>query len=168
MRSPRTRLPVLTLLVTGFSIAGCQPPAVKPAATTAPAVEASVRQFLADVAQSVSRDGPAAWQRYFAARPEFFMASDGVLAFRDGTSAIVGISAAARAIRHIDLTWGADARVDVLGPDLAVVGLSWSEVRDLADGTRVADAGYFTGVAERQGGAWRFRDAHWSQPLPAH
>jgi hypothetical protein len=166
MRTLHTRLTVLTLLLTGLCAAGCQAPALKPARTTAPAVEASVRQFLADVAQGVSRDGPAAWQRYFAARPEFFMASDGVLAFRDGTAAIVGISAAAREIRHIELRWGADARVDVLGPDLAVVGVPWSEVRELADGTRLADGGYFTAVVERREGTWRVRDAHWSQPLP--
>jgi hypothetical protein len=166
MRTPHTLPAVLTLLLTGLSAAGCQAPPARPTGVAAPAVEASVRQFLADVAQGVSRDGPAAWRRYFAARPEFFMASDGVLAFRDGTAAIVGISAAAREIRHIELKWGTDARVDLLGPDLAVVGLSWSEVRDLADGTRVADGGYFTGVVERQGGSWRFRDAHWSQPLP--
>jgi hypothetical protein len=167
MGTSRTLLAVLTLLA-GLCAGGCQAPPLKPADTTAPAVEASVRQFLADVAQGVSRDGPAAWQRYFAAEPEFFMASDGVLAFRDGTAAIVGISAAARDIRHIELKWGTDARVDVLGPDLAVVGLPWSEVRELADGTHVTDGGYFTGVVERRGGSWRFRDAHWSQPLPAH
>jgi Domain of unknown function (DUF4440) len=166
MRTPHPLPALLTLLLTGLFAAGCQAPPVRPAGAAAPAVEASVRQFLADVAQGVSRDGPAAWQHYFAPRPEFFMASDGVLAFRDGTAAIVGISAAAREIRHIELKWGADARVDVLGPDLAVVGLTWSEVRDLADGTRVADDGYFTAVVERREGTWKFRDAHWSQPLP--
>jgi hypothetical protein len=166
MRTPHTLPALLTLLLTGLFAAGCQAPPVKPAGTNSPQVEASVREFLAQVAQGVSRDGPAAWQRFFAARPEFFMASDGVLAFRDGTAAIVGISAAAREIRHIELKWGADARVDVLGPDLAVVGVTWSEVRELADGSRVADDGYFTGVVERQGDSWRFRDAHWSQPLP--
>ncbi len=167
MRTWRALQAALALLA-GSGLGGCEAPPMRLTGAPAPAVEASVRQFLADVAQGVSRDGPAAWRRYFAAEPEFFMASDGVLAFRDGTSAIVGISAAARDIRHIDLKWGADARVDVLGPDLAVVGLPWSEVRELADGTRVADGGYFTGVVERQGSAWRFRDAHWSQPLPAH
>jgi hypothetical protein len=167
MGIPRTLLAVFTLL-TGLGAAGCQSPAVQPADSTAPAaVAASVRQFLAEVAQGVTRDGPSAWQRYFSPRPEFFMASDGVLAFRDGTAAIVGISAAAHEIRRIELKWGADARVDVLGPDLAVVGLPWSEVRELADGTRVADGGYFSAVVERRAGAWAFRDAHWSEPLPA-
>jgi hypothetical protein len=167
LKTPRALLAALALLA-GSGLYGCQSPPPRLTGVAAPAVAASVRQFLADVAQGVSRDGPAAWQRYFAARPEFFMASDGVLAFRDGTAAIVGISAAAREIRHIGLKWGADARVDVLGPDLAVVGLPWSEVRELADGTAVADSGYFTGVVERQGGSWRFRDAHWSQALPVH
>jgi hypothetical protein len=165
MRTRRTLLAALTLLA-GSGLGGCQAPPARLSGAAAPAVEASVRQFLADVAQGVSRDGPAAWRRYFAAKPEFFMASDGVLAFRDGTAAIVGISAAARDIRHIELKWGADARVDVLGPDLAVVGLPWSEVRELADGTRLADGGYFTAVVERAEGTWKFRDAHWSQPLP--
>jgi hypothetical protein len=164
VRTSRALLASLMLLAAS---SGCQTPAPRPAGGAAPAAEAGVRQFLAEVAVGVSRDGPAAWQRYFATGPQFFMASDGVLAFRDGTAAIVGISAAAREIRHIELTWGNDARVDVLGPDLAVVGLSWSEVRDLADGAHLTDGGYFTGVVEQRAGRWQFRDAHWSQPLPA-
>lgn len=137
-----------------------------PASEARAAEAASVRAFLLEVSGGVTRDGPSAWQRYFARRDEFFMASDGVLAFRDGTSALVGITAVARLIQRIELTWGDDLRIDVLSADFAVVGVSWSEVRLMADGTRIADHGYFTAVVEREDAAWRFRDVHWSQPLP--
>ena len=82
-------------------------------------------------------------------------------------AAVAGISGASLDIRSIQLVWGNDLNVDVLSADLAVVGVSWSEVRMMSDGRRIADAGYFTGVVEREGAAWKFRDAHWSEPLPA-
>ena len=72
----------------------------------------------------------------------------------------------ARVFKHIDLHWGNDLRVDVLTPDLAVMGASYDEVLDYADGHRENVSGYFTGLAELQNGAWRFRDAHWSAPVP--
>ena len=94
------------------------------------------------------------------------MASDGKLAFEDGRAAAEGIDAVAKTIKRIELHWGQDLKVDVLTPELAVVGTSWQERRETNQGQVVNESGYFTGVTEKQEGRWVFRDAHWSvEPL---
>ena len=90
------------------------------------------------------------------------MASDGKLAFDDGRAAAEGIDAVAKAIKRIELRWGKDLKVDVLTPELAVVGTSWQERQETDQGRVVNESGYFTGVTEKQEGRWVFRDAHWS------
>jgi hypothetical protein len=122
----------------------------------------SARQFALEVAAGVSRDGPSAWHRYFADTPEFFMVVNGQLAFADGAAAAKGIDALPQLIQHIELKWGDDLRVDALSADFAVVAASYHEVLTDPKGERTASNGYFTAVAERHDGRWRFRDAHWS------
>ena len=51
-------------------------------------------------------------------------------------------------------------------PDLAVVAVSYKEVRVNIIGLRVEDAGFFTGIAEYRNGRWQLRDAHWSVAAP--
>ena len=123
------------------------------------------------VAHDVTEGGPAAWQRYFADTPAFFMAVNGKIAFASGAEAMAGLPQVAAAIRQIELKWGDDLRVDPLAPDLAVVAASYHESQVWADGRRVEDSGYFTGVAQSRDERWQFRDCHWSEPVslpPAH
>ena len=145
--------------------AGAAPSALSPAARSA--VNDAVRQFAQDVAHGVTREGPAAWHRYFSPSPSFFMASDGQLVFSSAASAARGVDDLTRSLRSIELRWGDDLRVDPLTPDLAVMAGSWSELRVGTDGGRVTDRGYFTAVAERREGRWKFRNAHWSVAAPA-
>jgi hypothetical protein len=129
------------------------------------AVEDAVRRFTGVVAHDVSQDGPIAWGKYFSDGPEFFMAVNGKLAFPSGQAAAQALPEVARVYKHIDLHWGNDLRVDVLTSELAVMGASYEEVVDYADGHREDASGYFTGVVELRNGAWQFRDAHWSAPV---
>lgn len=46
-------------------------------------------------------------------------------------------------IKHIDLRWGDDLRVDPLTEDLAVVASSYEETRTDTEGHRVAESGFF-------------------------
>lgn len=125
------------------------------------AEEASVRAFVRSVATDVSRDGPAAWAANFAVGPEFFMASDGRVVFADGAAAARGVEALTHELAKLDLRFG-DLRVDVLTPELAVVGAPHAEVQTDAAGAQHTESGYFTGLAQRSEGRWRFRSAHWS------
>jgi hypothetical protein len=133
----------------------------------AAAVDSGVRAFMRDVAHDITQDGPAAWRKQFADTPAFFMAVNGKIAFANSAEVTTGLPQVALAIKHIELKWGEDLRVDPLAPDLAVVGAPYHELQVWADGHHVEDSGYFTGVAQYRGGRWQFRDAHWSSaPVP--
>jgi len=153
------RVLTAALIAAALASSGCE-------RTHGSAVTDAVRQFAQDVAHDVTREGPAAWRRYFSPSPSFFMASDGQLVFSSAASAARGIDDLTRTVRSIELRWGDDLRVDPLSPDLAVLASSWSELRVAADGGRVTDRGFFTGVAERRDGRWKFRNAHWSVAAP--
>jgi hypothetical protein len=129
-------------------------------------IEQSARSFAATVAHDVTQEGPAAWRRHFADVPSFFMAVDGHMEFADSAAATSTLGDLARLIKQIDLKWGDDMRVDVLAPHMAMVGTSWRETVVRTDGVRVDTSGYFTGLAERRGGHWQFRNAHWSVKHP--
>lgn len=124
-------------------------------------VERSARAFMQSVARDVTQQGPTAWRKYFSHGPRFFMASGGHLVFPDYPAADKAITGLAATIKHIDLAWGSDVRVDPLSPTLAVVATPWHEVRTVTSG-RVEDSGFFTGVVEYMDGHWQFRDVHWS------
>src|SRR5579864_8648945 len=126
------------------------------------AIDVDVRAFTFAVAQDVTREGPAAWRRYFSESPAFFMAADGHLQFPDSASATAGIQALTRTIQHIDLKWGDDLRVDPLAPDLAMIAAPYHEVILTSSGSSVDSRGFFTAVAEFRDGQWRFRNVHWS------
>jgi hypothetical protein len=158
------------LLLTALVLAGCGAHRGTPTvAAAAPAltpearqqVEDSARHFLEDVATAVTAEGPIAWRREFANRPEFFMASDGGLVFADGASAARGIEALAANLPKISLSFS-ELRADALTADFAVVAASYSEVQEDGKGLSHTDRGYFTGLAERSGGHWQLRSAHWS------
>jgi hypothetical protein len=133
-----------------------------PAVVTASSIANDVRAYMATVARDVTQQGPAAWAKHFSKNPSFFIASEGRLAFPSGEAAQAAIPELTRAIKHIELHWGDDMRVDPLAPSLAAVGVPWQETRVNADGNRTHDSGYFTAVVEYTGGHWQFRNAHWS------
>jgi hypothetical protein len=126
------------------------------------AVTQSVRAFSQTVAADITREGPAAWRRHFSDSPPFFMASEGHLVFPDSASATAAIRDLTRSIKRIELKWGDDLRVDPLAPNLAVLAASYHEDQVNADGSRVNESGFFTGVTEFRDGRWQFRNAHWS------
>jgi hypothetical protein len=130
-------------------------------------VENDVRAFTSIVAQDVTQDGPTAWRKHFADTPSFFMAVDGHMAFPNSAAATAGIQALPQSIRHVELRWGNDLRVDPLTENLAVVATSFHEVLTSPAGRRVEENGFFTGVAEYRDGRWQFRNAHWSSAIPS-
>ena len=137
-----------------------------PAPAFAADVDGSVRAFARTVAHDVTQEGPAAWRRHFVDDPTFFMAAEGRLVFPSSASATTGIRDLTRVIRHIELQWGDDLRVDPLAPNLAVMATSYHEIRIDSAGKQVDERGFFTGTAEYLGRRWQFRNAHWSVAGP--
>ena len=89
---------------------------------------------------------------------------DSVRAFMQAVAR--GIEALAHTLPKIQLRFGDDLRVDVLTSAFALVGCSYAEVQTDAQGQQRTDRGYFTALAERRDGQWRFRSAHWSSLPP--
>ena len=167
MRTLQCVLLLVTLTSAGSSAQRNAPgPSQHLISPRAAGVEDGVRAFMHDVAHDVTQDGPMAWRKYFADTPAFFMAVNGKIAFANSAEVTAGLPQVALAIKQIELKWGDDLRVDLLAPDLAVVGASYHELQGLADGHHVEDSGYFTGVAQYRDGRWQFRNAHWSEPVP--
>lgn len=131
----------------------------------ATSVDQAVRAFMQTVSHSVTQEGPIAWIKYFDASPAFFMAVNGQMAFPNAAAAQEGTRKFAQTIRHIELKWGDDLRVDALTNEFAVVAGSWREIQVDAAWHSVTETGYFTGLAEYREGHWQFRDAHWSSPV---
>lgn len=130
-------------------------------------IDRDVRAFAGVVAHDVTSEGPTAWKRHLVDSPSFLLVANGQLVFANSASAVTGIDAFARTIKHIELQWGDDLRVDPLTPELAAVASSYREIQVNQEGKRLDEAGYFTGVAEYANGKWQFRNAHWSEACPA-
>jgi hypothetical protein len=130
-------------------------------------VERDVRAFAGVVAHEVTSEGPTAWRRHLIDSPSFFLAADGHLVFANGSAATAGIQQFASTIKHIELQWDGDLRVDPLTPELAVVASPYHEIQINQEGKRLDEVGYFTGIAEYRNGQWQFRNAHWSEACPA-
>jgi len=124
-------------------------------------VDKDVRRMADAIARELHNEGPIAWLKYFSRSENFFMASDGQLAFANNDSADAFVHRFARTIRRIDLTWN-NVRVDSIAPHLAVFAASFHEVLLSVTEKEDTSNGYFTGVAEDVGGGWKLRDAHWS------
>jgi hypothetical protein len=129
-------------------------------------VASAVRSFVLSVAHDITSEGPTAWQKEFADDPAFFMAVNGHLVFPNRQVATQAIQELPRMIKHIELRWGDDLRIDPLTENLAVVATSYHEVQISPEGHQLTDDGFFTAVAEYRDGRWQFRDTHWSDPLP--
>ncbi|MBS1600756.1 MAG: hypothetical protein JST75_21230 [Bacteroidetes bacterium] len=122
----------------------------------------SVQQMMNSIAKDISGNGPIAWLQYFETTPNFFMASDGLLAFPNGDSATSFITKIlVKKITKIDLQWS-NIRIDALTPVFANVAANWHEKITDANGSTISESGYFTGVAEKSLQGWKLRNAHWS------
>jgi hypothetical protein len=155
-----------------FLCAGCRTATNQPTAsqTLTPervaAIQQDVTAYAGTIARDITTEGPSAWRRHFADSPAFFMASEGRLVFPDSASATAAIQELTRSVKHIELTWGDDLRVDPLAPQFAVVGASYHEIRVETSGKRIDEKGFFTATAENANGRWQLRDAHWSVLAP--
>jgi hypothetical protein len=126
----------------------------------------SASVLMTQIARGVSEKGPVAWLDYFEDGPDFFMASEGGLAFRNYPSAKIFIkNTLVKTIRHIDLRWD-NERIDPLTPSIACVAADFHEELTDSAGKTVQEQGYFTGIAEQTSRGWQLRNAHWSVITP--
>ena len=125
------------------------------------AVRDSVQKMAGSIAKDIACEGPVAWLRYFENTPEFFMASEGQLVFPNNDSAKNFIkNTLVKSISKIELHWN-NIRVDPLTTRLAGISANFHEDITDYEGKKIAEDGYFTGIAHQTPQGWQLRNAHW-------
>jgi hypothetical protein len=129
-------------------------------------VRDSVQQMLRAIAADISQHGPTAWIEYFDNTQEFFMASDGQLAFTNKDSMASFLkNTYAKGLQNIVLTWN-DVRIDPYTMSIAGVAAKFDEKIKDTSGKMTSFEGYFTAIAQQKSPVWRLRNAHWSIAKP--
>ena len=114
------------------------------------------------LARDLAEKGPGAWLAYFDKGPDFFMASDGQLIFKDYPSSRLFIeNILVKTIRKINLQFGS-LRIEPLNDHIVSLGTGFHE--DLTDtsGKILSVDGYLTALIENSDDGWKFRNLHWS------
>jgi len=125
-------------------------------------VKDSVQLLANNTAKDISTKGPIAWLNYFEDSPDFFMASDGTIAFKNYHSAEIFIKdTLAKQIPRINLKW-LNMRIDPLTPQLASIAADFHEDLTITADKVVPIDGYFTATAQQTASGWKYRNAHWS------
>ncbi len=129
-------------------------------------VKDSVSRMAVNIAADISKNGPRAWLNYFEDTPDFFMANEGQLVFKDYQSAKIFIlNTLVKNIPVIKLRW-ANIRIDPFTPRLASIGADFHEDQVTSTGKKLSYDGYFTGIAHYDGHRWKLRNTHWSIKAP--
>jgi hypothetical protein len=125
-------------------------------------VKDSVKAMTEHISKDLAAKGPIVWLDYFEDGPDFYMASDGMLVFKDYQTASNFINdTLVKLFARINLRWDL-LRIDPISNQLASVASGFHE--DLLDSTGKSSTsnGYFSGIAEKTPHGWRLRNAHWS------
>ena len=112
--------------------------------------------------KGISASGPKAWLNYFENSPDFYMASDGNLVFKDYPSAQSYITETLEySIPSVKLKWD-NLKVYVLSPDFGSIACGFSEQLTNNEGKIVNVSGYFTATVHKTTSGWKIRNVHWS------
>ena len=122
----------------------------------------SVQLMVDSIAKAISHDGPIAWLRYFENSSDFYMASEGQLAFTNNDSLADFLkNTYTKSVTKIELSWN-HVSIDPFTSKLAGVAAIFHE--DITDtgGGKIPSDGFFTGIAHQTSQGWQFQNAHWS------
>jgi len=126
------------------------------------AIRQAVQKLADSTIRKLSAKGPAAWLNYFENSPDFFMASDGAIAFPNYKTAETFVDGTlTKQFKSIHLKFN-DIRITPLSAQYATIGASFHE--DLIDlsGKSMPFDGYFTATAHQTANGWKYLNMHWS------
>jgi hypothetical protein len=130
--------------------------------TQALTVKDSIIALINHTAKDISARGPIAWLDYFENSPDFFMASDGDLAFKDYASADMFIKKTlVNQIQRIKLSFSS-VRINPVSEQFAFIGASVHEDITGFSGKAMPFDGYFTATAHQTPTGWKYLNMHWS------
>lgn len=155
-------LRLICMLTIYLLMASCHSGSSMPDIKNRQPVKDSVNFMMQHLSTDLRRMGPEAWINYFDPGPDFYMASDGKLAFKNFPGAKLFIEdSLVHSIRKINLAFS-QIRIDSLGPQLATVGAVFHEdITDPSVNIFSVD-GYFTALVTQTSQGWKIRNLHWS------
>ena len=160
--NPLTSFKLIILFSALSLLFSCQQNTASFTVADATAVKNSVQKLADNTARDITAKGPVAWLDYFEDTPDFLMASDGDIAFKDFHSADTFIrTTLVKQIPKISLKW-LNVRVDALSQQIATVAANFHENLTNATGKVTGIDGYFTATARKTSKGWKYRNAHWS------
>lgn len=153
---------IVFLLVITCLVVSCQQNASVLDSKESDLVRESVQRMTASLMNDLSSSGPVAWLNYFEESPDFFMVSDGQLAFKDYQSGKLFVeNILIKNILKINLQWN-QLRIDPLTSGLASIGGNFHEDLTDSSGKVIQSGGYLTAVVKLTNRGWKFRNLHWS------
>ena len=126
----------------------------------------SVHKMISGLVNDLSNHGAVAWLNYFEESSDFYMVSDGKIAFKDYQSAKNFINdTLARLIVKINLQLS-NLRIDSLNETMAFIGADFHE--DLTDSAAklIRADGFVTALVKQTEKGWKFRNLQWSLKAP--
>jgi SnoaL-like domain len=122
----------------------------------------SVKELLGGVEKDIALNGPISWLNYFEDSPDFYMASDGELAFNNYQNARSFIEKIlVNKIKRVKLQLN-HVRIDPLTRQFASIGADFHEEMTDSAEKIIPVEGYFTAVARQTDRGWKLRSLHWS------
>jgi hypothetical protein len=162
MKTRITTIKLFAFVVLIFLVSSCQDHTDYLTLSQSAIVKDGVQQMVDSIAKAVSYEGPVAWIRYFENSPDFFMASQGQLAFTNNDSLAIFLkNTYSKTVSKIDLRWN-HVRIDPFTTRLAGIAAIFHE--DITDftGRKSPTDGYFTAIAHQTPQGWELQNAHWS------
>jgi hypothetical protein len=121
-----------------------------------------INTLAVNIETGISKNGPIGWLTYFEDTPDFFMASNGDLVFKDYKTAHSFISnVLIKTISKIKLNW-ANIRINAFGENWGSIGADFHEELIDPSGKIIAINGYFTATAHKTSSGWKLRNVQWS------
>jgi hypothetical protein len=125
-------------------------------------VKDSVKKLVNNTVRDLATKGPIVWLNYFENTPDFFMVSDGTMAFPNYKAADTFIKRTLiKQFSTINLKF-ANMHIDVLSVQYATIGADvYEDLRDFS-GKVISYDGYFTATVHQTAKGWKYRNMHWS------
>jgi hypothetical protein len=122
--------------------------------------------MISGLVTDLSTHGVVAWLNYFEESSDFYMVSDGKVAFKDYLSAKQFIDdTLARVLVKINLQLS-NLRIDSLNEAMAFIGADFHEELTDSAGKLIRADGFVTALIKQTEKVWKFRNLQWSLKVP--
>jgi plasmid maintenance system antidote protein VapI len=121
-----------------------------------------IAQLIENTAKNITAKGPLGWLDVFENSPDFYMANDSAIAFKDYRAADRFIrDTLVKNLQHIKLQFS-NVRITALSAESGTVGAVFNEELTVTDDKVIPVSGYFTATAQYTTAGWKILNLHWS------